>query len=258
MIKTGTNFNSKDNLRKNNFFSNPQTPKKSKINSKNFLKNGVLERLIDIKKDDVNMEELKKENKKLKNMQKILMKRLNQQDEFFQDCINLKNQEISDLSEKLKQNQDEKILIYQKFKSTEEENEALREELRKVKKLLKYYPQGNQGSNFGNTYFDLNLVVNNINKPGDIGGQQSGVIAEELEEEEEEEQKEDSEERQEAENQGKIVRNKGKKIEQSEKYILGIQPDVASLLSRFNDMSIEEIQKTLAASNLDVSSSAEE
>lgn len=159
-------------------------------------KDSLYERIEKLKKDVISKNELKVKNQNLKEMQKLLMNRLEQQDEYFNQCMFGKQQEI--------------ILLTQRLKAVQNENFQLKEslqrsqnEVKKYKKFLKYYPQnmleslnGNQSlqskleehikskvssekspvlnlkfpqlnngpiNNCGNTYLDLNLVVNNIN-----------------------------------------------------------------------------------------------
>lgn len=92
--------------RKNEF--NKMKARKSVLNNKLMSRNKSLEN-----------RELKEENEVLKSMQKILMKRLKQQDVYFNECMFMKHKEIESLKKKVSCFKIEKISLVEKIRRTE-------------------------------------------------------------------------------------------------------------------------------------------
>lgn len=83
---------------------------------------------------------LKMENQNLKEMQKLLMNRLEQQDEYFNQCMYGKQQEIDQMIVAYSDMQTENVDLRNKLTQTELE-------LRRCQKLLQYYPKNVQDNN---------------------------------------------------------------------------------------------------------------
>lgn len=77
--------------------------------------------------------QLKAENHSLKEMQKMLMKRLEQQDEYFNRCMYGKQQEVEELQRRLYDSQTEINQLHLSLRLSQEETHRLR-------KFLQYYP----------------------------------------------------------------------------------------------------------------------
>lgn len=150
-------------------------------------KKSLYQRIEKLKKGVGQNNILEIKNQNLKEMQKQLMNRLEQQDEYHNQCMFEKQQEINGLSQKLHATLEENAMLKESLLQCQNE-------LRKQRKFLKYYPMrvyngkyslqqkleeqlksqqkmdhrsssrinSHQISNYGNTYLDLNLVVNNI------------------------------------------------------------------------------------------------
>jgi hypothetical protein len=67
----------------------------------------LYQRIEKLKLDVASKKMIRMENQSLKDMQKLLMKRLEQQDEYFNQCMFGKQQEVDQLSKKLRASQDE-------------------------------------------------------------------------------------------------------------------------------------------------------
>ena len=136
--------------------------------------------------------ELREENEVLKNMQKILMKRLKQQDCYFNECMMLKQKEIENLNRKLSNFEVEKASLIGKIRRMETQITRYKQDIETLSQFIKTNsfidvnhsedkskPTEKKNSkneskkffedkraNF-NTYVDVNLVVNtsdSINK----------------------------------------------------------------------------------------------
>lgn len=185
-------------------------------------KKNLYQRIEKLKMDVSQKNKIRLENQNLKEMQNVLMNRLEEQDEYFNKCMFGKQQEVDQLHKKLKYSETENKMLRESLLNCQNE-------LRKCRKLIGYYPtkepirsgngngkqnlllkleeqlkqsqnivgdidisnlqtngliegmsmpeqylnlqlpQMNSGrmQNCGNTYLDLNLVVNNINSNGE-------------------------------------------------------------------------------------------
>ena len=97
-------------------------------------KENLYKRIEKLKLDVTQKNMLRMENQSLKDMQKLLMNRLEQQDEYFNQCMYGKQKEVEQLTIRLI--------------STQSENKQLRDnlascqaELRKARKFIQYYPR---------------------------------------------------------------------------------------------------------------------
>lgn len=131
--------------------------------------------------------ELKQENNVLKSMQKMLMKRLDQQDNYFKECMFQKQKEVDDLIDKMANIKIEKSSLVEKIKRLNVKLDRYKNDMGTLTEFIQNTamknlnpsggttPRGSKSprirakeyaedlkNNF-NAYVDVNLVVNNVN-----------------------------------------------------------------------------------------------
>jgi hypothetical protein len=110
-------------------------------------------------------DKLKIENKSFKEMQKLLMKRLKQQDEYMEHCLLIKQQEITCLENLTKKLKRENKLLEIKNMKMEDDISMLIKHIEKNEARLESKSKEVSNSK-PSMYLDFNLVVNNTKNNG--------------------------------------------------------------------------------------------